>query len=251
MRRVARLGTGLLVVASVGMITAGTASAATDVVTEADIDTNWFRADTRASGTVTFEAGPAAPPLGSGSVELQTTSANTDKAQLLTDDYDGVLIADIQALSYDAYRSAAPDGSPASAALEPAGRHRRRRRLPRQLLRLRALPGPGQRRRAVRRVADLERHPGRRRAVVGQQHRLGRLLPGDALRVLRPAGAVPVGPPGRWSHLRGHGRLPRQPRLQPGLVQPQRHRQRRRASRSPSPGPPPPTTSRPAIPPPW
>ena len=87
------------------------------MIREAQIGDSWYRADTRASGTVTFEDGPAGPPLGVGSVELQTTAATADKAQLLTDDYDGVLVSDIQALRYDAYRSAAPVGSPASAAL--------------------------------------------------------------------------------------------------------------------------------------
>lgn len=85
------------------------ATTTTDVVTPAELGTNWHTADTRAPGTGTFEQGPAAPPLGTGSFELSTIS-NPDKVQLFTDDYDGVRLADIDGIGYSTYRDPVSTG---------------------------------------------------------------------------------------------------------------------------------------------
>lgn len=81
----------------------------TVVVTASDIGDTWFTADTRAAGSAMFRDGPAAPPAGSGSVEL-STGANPDKAQLFTDAYDGVRLADIDGIGYATYRDPAATG---------------------------------------------------------------------------------------------------------------------------------------------
>jgi hypothetical protein len=84
-------------------------AASTVVVTPASMGTNWFPADTRAPGTGTFETGPAAPPYGIGSFELNTPD-NTAKVQLFTDLYDGVALADIDGIGYSTYRDPASTG---------------------------------------------------------------------------------------------------------------------------------------------
>ena len=62
-----------------------TASAATEVVTPADLaGGDWYTADTRPPGTGTFENGPLTPPLGTGSFELKTIT-DPEKVQLFTD----------------------------------------------------------------------------------------------------------------------------------------------------------------------
>ena len=86
-----------------------TANAATVVVTPADLGSGWYPADTRAPGTGLFENGPDTPPLGTGSFEL-TTNTNPEKVQLFTDAYDGVPLADIDALSYSTYRDPSSTG---------------------------------------------------------------------------------------------------------------------------------------------
>lgn len=84
-------------------------AAGIDVVTADDVGDEWFPADTRPNGTGTFEVGPAAPPLGAGSFEL-STPVNAAKVQLLTNQYDGVALADITALGYSTYRDPASTG---------------------------------------------------------------------------------------------------------------------------------------------
>ena len=88
----------------------GVANAATEVVTPADIGTDWHYADVRPPGTGIFENGPATPPLGTGSFELNTPDG-TAKVQLFTDKYDGVPLADIDGIGYSSYRdtNGAPD----------------------------------------------------------------------------------------------------------------------------------------------
>lgn len=81
----------------------------TTVVTPADMGTTWFPADTRAPGTGVFEAGPLAPPYGSGSFEL-TTLTNPEKVQLFTNLYDGVSLSEIDGIGYSTYRDPASTG---------------------------------------------------------------------------------------------------------------------------------------------
>ncbi|GAB3242735.1 thrombospondin type 3 repeat-containing protein [Nocardioides dilutus] len=93
-----------------GMPAADAAPSSTTVqVTPADLGNGWYAADTRAPGTATFENGPATPPLGAGSFELQTIT-NAEKVQLFTDAYDGVLLADIDGIGYSTYRDPASTG---------------------------------------------------------------------------------------------------------------------------------------------
>ena len=88
-----------------------TASAATEVVTPADlVGGDWYTADTRPPGTGIFENGPATPPLGSGSFELKTTTV-PEKVQLFTDRYDGVALADIDGIGYSTYRDPSSTGN--------------------------------------------------------------------------------------------------------------------------------------------
>lgn len=94
-----------------------TAAAATEVVTQADVDTGgeWYSADTRPPGTGTFENGPATPPLGTGSFELKTVT-NPEKVQLFITRYDGVELADIDGIGYSTYRDPASTGFEAGVA---------------------------------------------------------------------------------------------------------------------------------------
>ena len=87
------------------LMSAGVASAqTTEVVTPADLaGGDWYTSDTRAPGTGTFEEGPATPPLGTGSFELNTPTAGA-KVQLFTDRYDGVRLADIDGIGYSTYK---------------------------------------------------------------------------------------------------------------------------------------------------
>jgi hypothetical protein len=85
------------------------ADVAPQLVTESDIGSGWFRADTRVPGTGTFETGPATPPLGAGSFEL-ATPINAAKVQLLTNAYDGVPLSAIDTLSYSTYRDPSSTG---------------------------------------------------------------------------------------------------------------------------------------------
>ncbi len=86
------------------------AASTTVVVTPADIGSDWHPADTRAPGTGTFENGPATPPYGTGSFELNTMTGNADKVQLLTDLYDGTLLSAVQGIGYSTYRDPASTG---------------------------------------------------------------------------------------------------------------------------------------------
>lgn len=86
-----------------------------EIITEAEIarqaeftlpTKNWVLY-TRLAGTGTFMVGPGVAPEGVGSMEFNTPGAN-DKAYLYNYDYVGSAIADLAALRYQTYRSAAP-----------------------------------------------------------------------------------------------------------------------------------------------
>lgn len=118
------LGAALLMGAAsiAGFGTATATTQTTVVVTPADMGNHWFAADTRAPGTGTFEVGPASPPAGIGSFELNTpvgppANPGQAKVQLFTDLYNGVKLIDIDGIGYSTYRSAAAPASPAVAAL--------------------------------------------------------------------------------------------------------------------------------------
>jgi hypothetical protein len=98
---------GALSVAIAATVLGTSAAFAADTVTGTTGD--WHPADTRAPGTLTFETGPGAPPLGVGSAELQTIT-NPEKVQLFTDRYDGVALADIDGIGYSTYRDPASTG---------------------------------------------------------------------------------------------------------------------------------------------
>jgi hypothetical protein len=102
-------------IAAMAMVGVSAAAAETVTVTPADVGTSWHAADTRPPGTGTFELGPATPPLGTGSFELQTLT-NPEKVQLLTSNYDGVELDEIDALSYSTYRDPASTGFEAGVA---------------------------------------------------------------------------------------------------------------------------------------
>ena len=64
---------------------------------------HWYTADTRGTGTGTFEEGPEEPPLGTGSFQLSTPDSSA-KVQLFTDLYDGVKLANIDGIGYSTYK---------------------------------------------------------------------------------------------------------------------------------------------------
>src|SRR4051812_18717929 len=106
------LAAALLCSASMGGAGA-TAAAADTTVTGAPANLapggHWYASDTRPPGTGTFENGPATPPLGSGSFELQTIT-NPEKVQLFTDLYAGTKLSDIDGIGYSTYRDPASTG---------------------------------------------------------------------------------------------------------------------------------------------
>jgi hypothetical protein len=112
-----------LAAGAVALLIAASASAVT-VVTQEDLGDTWHLADTRADATVTFAAGPGAPPSGVGSAHLDTSCSapgcSLAKAQLLTDVFGsglaegvanpdrpsgGLRLADIDAISYWSWRA--------------------------------------------------------------------------------------------------------------------------------------------------
>jgi hypothetical protein len=106
-------------VVAAGVLCAGAASASaatyTVRVTESDVSPagHWSRADTRPPGTGTFVAGPATPPLGQGSFELDTplgpvTKPGAAKVQLLTDLFDRLPLRYIDGVGYSTFRHPSP-----------------------------------------------------------------------------------------------------------------------------------------------
>jgi hypothetical protein len=108
--RLSRLAAGL-VATTAAVLAATTVPAAADesvTVRPSDVGTNgWYTADTRAGATVTFttEHGGA---LGDGAVVFDTSDDGAQKAQLLTDAWDGTPLGEITALSYATFQVAAP-----------------------------------------------------------------------------------------------------------------------------------------------
>jgi hypothetical protein len=94
------------IAAGVAAILGITAALAATTVVVTPTFSNWFSADTRAAGTATFEAGPATPPLGIGSLELRTPGA-ADKVQRLTNLYNGTALSTIDGIGYSTYRDPA------------------------------------------------------------------------------------------------------------------------------------------------
>jgi hypothetical protein len=97
----------------------GIASAATTQVVTPDavgVYGHWHTADTRPQGTMDFtnQYGGA---NGSAGAVLFSTPDSSSKAQLFTDEYDGLRLADITALSYSTYRVSHAVGSVAVTAL--------------------------------------------------------------------------------------------------------------------------------------
>ena len=113
-----RTGLGLALGAvALGVTVAGTgvasAASTTVVVQEHNVSRqaentppakNWV-IYTRNAGTATFRSGPATPPLGVGSLELNTPTGS-DKVQAFNYDHIGTALSAINALGYSTYRSA-------------------------------------------------------------------------------------------------------------------------------------------------
>ena len=102
-----------LTAVSVLCIGVGSASAATEVVTENDVarqpentpPTKSWVIYNRNAGTAAFRTGPATPPLGAGSLEL-STPGGSDKVYAFNYDHVGTQLDDVDAMSYSTYRSA-------------------------------------------------------------------------------------------------------------------------------------------------
>ena len=104
------------------LIPAGTALAATETVTEAEVvrqaentpPTNNWVLYTRNAGSGQFVPGPAPAPLGTGSLKL-VTPTGADKVFLFNYDHVGTLLSDIDAIGYSTYRDsgASPNQVPA------------------------------------------------------------------------------------------------------------------------------------------
>jgi hypothetical protein len=118
MRRFSVLAvTMVIAVTGLALIAGPVAAAGTVEVTQDNVGVDWFTADTRAGGAVTFVNGPATAPLGDGSAMFTTTDSmggsSQAKAQLVNYGYIGTALADIDELSYSAYRSSSSTNSAA------------------------------------------------------------------------------------------------------------------------------------------
>ena len=100
-----------LVAAATLLLASSPALAVVEVVSPANVEVDWFQADTRAGGSVSFEPGPGLPPHGAASLHLATTDSmggsSQAKANLFTyacgslgTPGDGVLLADVDAIDY-------------------------------------------------------------------------------------------------------------------------------------------------------
>jgi hypothetical protein len=102
-----------VMVLALAMTPMALAATTTQVVTESDITrqpentppTNNWVLYTRNAGTGAFVAGPGTPPLGAGSLQLDTPTG-ADKVFLFNYDHIGTRLADINAISYSTYRTA-------------------------------------------------------------------------------------------------------------------------------------------------
>jgi hypothetical protein len=101
----------MLATAALGIGAGSAAAATTQVVTAANLAPggHWYTSDTRPPGTGTFENGPATPPAGTGSFELNTPDG-TAKVQLFTDLYDGTRLDAIDGIGYSTYRDPSSTG---------------------------------------------------------------------------------------------------------------------------------------------
>jgi hypothetical protein len=89
----------------------GTASAATVVVNEANIGVDWSTGDTRPGGSIAF-VNEFGAPAGLGAGALQMTAVDSAaKAQFVTSQDAGTLLADMSSIGYSTYRSSVSTGS--------------------------------------------------------------------------------------------------------------------------------------------
>jgi hypothetical protein len=108
--RLSRLAAGVVATtaAVLALSTVPAAAAETVTVHPSDVGTNgWYTADTRAGGSATFTTDYGGA-LGDGAVLFDTSDNGAQKAQLLTDAWDGTRLADITALGYATYQVEAP-----------------------------------------------------------------------------------------------------------------------------------------------
>ena len=80
----------------------GAAASGTVVVRPGNVGTSWI-AGSRPGGTSSFVTGPATAPLGVGSLRFDTASSSAS-AELLNYSYVGTPLANLDAISYHAYR---------------------------------------------------------------------------------------------------------------------------------------------------
>lgn len=105
------------------MLAAATAAGAAVCLTETVIETDvarqaedtpptrsWVLYTRTPGSTGTFEAGPATPPAGGGSLELGTPAA-TDKVTLFNFDHTGTPLSSVNAIGYSTYRDPASTGA--------------------------------------------------------------------------------------------------------------------------------------------
>lgn len=85
------------------------------VVTEANLDVDWFILDQRGDGSLAFVNGPATPPLNNGSLQMSVLTG-ADKIRLLTDRHVGTLLSELEGLTYSTYR----DSSSTAANIVPS-----------------------------------------------------------------------------------------------------------------------------------
>jgi len=95
------IGTAVAVVAALS-IAGGVAAGSTVVVRPGDVGASWL-GSTRPGGAFSLVSGPAAAPLGIGSLQFTTSDVHAS-AELFSYSYVGKPLADFDALSYDAYR---------------------------------------------------------------------------------------------------------------------------------------------------
>ena len=107
-RIISGLGAVTIVVlaTTIGLTSAGSASAATQTVTEGNLGVDWFQEDQRGTGAIAFTNAHGAPAgLGSGSLQM-TSVTSSDKANIYNHDAAGTPLSDVTELSYWTYRSA-------------------------------------------------------------------------------------------------------------------------------------------------
>jgi len=98
--------TTVVLATTLGLTSAGGASAATETVTEGNLGVDWFQEDQRGTGAIAFTNAYGAPAgLGSGSLQL-TSVTSEDKANLYNYDAAGTSLSAVTELSYWTYRSA-------------------------------------------------------------------------------------------------------------------------------------------------